>query len=76
MEPDEKVTRNPVMAPISMIPSMPRFSTPARSEMISPSVAKMIGVAILIVAPMRPDIKAISTSSFIVFSGSFPNYLV
>ena len=30
----------PVIAESSMMPSMPRLSTPARSENISPSVAK------------------------------------
>ena len=65
IEPVLKQTRNPVMAPISMIPSMPRFSTPDRSARISPSVAKIIGVAIRIMAPIRPDINATSRSSLI-----------
>jgi hypothetical protein len=54
-------TRNPVMAPMSMIPSIPRFSTPERSARISPRVAKIIGVAILIMAPINPEIKAASS---------------
>ncbi len=65
MEPEENVTRNPVMAPISMMPSIPRFRTPDRSARISPKVANMIGVAMRMVAPMSPDINAISKSSLI-----------
>ncbi len=34
------VTLKPVIAPISIMPSTPRFKTPERSEKISPSVAK------------------------------------
>ena len=70
MEPVAKVNRNPVIAPISMMPSIPRFRTPALSERISPRVANMIGVAIRIVAPMSPEIKAISKISLIICAPS------
>jgi hypothetical protein len=71
-EPEAKETRNPVMAPISMIPSIPRFSTPDRSARISPSVANMIGVAILIIAPVSPEINAMSRISPITFAPPLP----
>ena len=58
MEPVLNVNRNPVMAPINMIPSIPRFKTPARSARISPRVANMIGVAIRMVAPISPEINS------------------
>ena len=35
----------PAKAPAVMMPSMPRLSTPARSQMSSPRVAKMSGEA-------------------------------
>ena len=66
MDPVENVNRNPVMAPISMMPSIPRFRTPARSDRISPRVANMIGVAIRMVAPISPEINAISKISLII----------
>jgi hypothetical protein len=42
------------MAPSSMMPSTPRFSTPARSVNISPRVAKSSGAAIRISAARKP----------------------
>jgi len=53
-EPVVRVVRNPVMAPMSMIPSMPRLRTPARSLRISPRVPKMMGVAMRIMAARSP----------------------
>src|SRR5687768_13402945 len=44
----QNVTANPLSAPISIIPSTPRLSTPARSQRISPRQAKSMAVA----APM------------------------
>lgn len=58
-EPVVSVVRKPVIAPISMIPSIPRLSTPARSQRISPSVPKMMGVAMRIMAARSPVIKAV-----------------
>ena len=67
-DPETKVMRKPVMAPISMTPSMPRFKTPDRSARISPKVANMMGVAILIMAPMSPAMKAPSSIPLMTFS--------
>ena len=44
----------PETAPISMVPSTPRLSTPARSESSSPSAASRIGV---------PETRAAASSS-------------
>ena len=52
--PVASVARKPVAAPNSMVPSIPRLRTPARSEMISPSVASIIGVDMRKVAAKRP----------------------
>ena len=67
-EPLRRVTRNPVMAPMSMMPSIPRFSTPARSEIISPRVAKIMGVAIRIMAPRSPAMNAASSMGLMIFA--------
>ncbi|MNL71986.1 hypothetical protein D3C87_1972250 [compost metagenome] len=48
-----------------MIPSMPRFSTPARSEINAPSVARISGVAIRSTAAQRPAEARMSKSALI-----------
>jgi hypothetical protein len=45
--PHVKVTAKPVMAPHSIMPSMPRFSTPLFSTTSSPVAARRIGVVML-----------------------------
>ena len=42
------------MADSSMIPSIPRLRTPARSANSSPMVAKISGVAMRIIAAKKP----------------------
>ena len=44
MLPVKKVPIKPPKAPINIIPSMPRFTTPERSTIVSPSVPKITGV--------------------------------
>src|SRR3712207_5105174 len=51
------------MAPSVMIPSMPRLSTPARSQINSPKVAKTSGVAIRSVAAQKHAVSRISSAS-------------
>ena len=46
-----------------MMPSMPRLSTPARSENISPSVAKASGVAMRMMAARKPTWKICSNTA-------------
>ncbi|MBA7581236.1 hypothetical protein ES708_23138 [subsurface metagenome] len=53
---------------MSMMPSIPKLRTPERSDKISPRVAKIIGVAIRIAAPISPVIKAILNISLIIFA--------
>ena len=59
---------HPTIAPIDIMPSMPRFKTPARSHNTSPIVASIKGQAILIVAAQNPAVKIISINSIIFFS--------
>lgn len=44
-EPVERATAKPVMAPITIMPSTPRFKTPDRSTTSSPMAAISSGVA-------------------------------
>ncbi len=53
----------PAKAPKTMIPSIPRLRTPARSQMSSPIVAKMSGEAMRTAAAQKLAVKRISTSS-------------
>jgi hypothetical protein len=46
-----------------MIPSIPRFRTPARSQMSSPIVAKMRGEAMRTAAAQKLAVKRISMNS-------------
>src|SRR5688572_26459171 len=46
-----------------MMPSMPRLSTPARSQTSSPMVAKISGEAILMAATQKEAVNRISTAS-------------
>ena len=48
------------------MPSMPRLRTPDLSQITSPSVAKIKGQAILIVAAQNPAVKNISKNSKII----------
>ena len=48
-----EVACQPVKAPMTMIPSIPRFSTPARSQISSPIVAKIRGEAMRIAAAQK-----------------------
>jgi hypothetical protein len=52
----------PPNAPISIIPSSPRFNTPERSAMVSPSAAKMTGVLKRTPDTTKPIKKSASTS--------------
>ena len=57
-----------VDAAISMMPSIPRFSTPARSDRISPRVANMIGVAIRMVALLTDMLVLFETDGMLASS--------
>lgn len=60
--PVKRVPIKPVKAPIIIIPSMPRFSTPERSTMHSPSAAKMTGVLKRIPDATMPAAKTKSSN--------------
>ena len=49
-----------------MMPSMPRLSTPARSQISSPMVAKISGEAMRIAATQKEAVKRISRASITV----------
>src|SRR5688572_4193566 len=51
------------MAPAVKMPSMPRLRTPARSQINSPSVPKMSGVAMRSAAAQNAAVKKISSAS-------------
>jgi hypothetical protein len=53
----------PAKAPAVMMPSMPRLSTPARSQINSPIVAKISGEAMRIAATQNEAVKRISKAS-------------
>jgi hypothetical protein len=48
---------------MTMMPSMPRFRTPARSQMSSPSVAKISGDAMRTAAAQKLAVRRISRIS-------------
>ena len=52
----------PPNAPINIIPSSPRFNTPERSAIVSPSAANMTGVLKRTPDTAIPIIKSDSTS--------------
>jgi hypothetical protein len=52
---------NPLNADSSIVPSMPRLSTPARSISVSPIAASRIGVAMRSIAPNRTRIDSIAS---------------
>src|SRR4029077_3842542 len=54
------------MAPRSMIPSMPRLRTPARSLKHSPSVARSSGVEMRTIAAKKPTSKSVESTSSMV----------
>ena len=51
--PPQKTVSHPAMAPMVMMPSMPRLSTPARSQIRAPSTPKIKGVAMRSTAAHR-----------------------
>src|SRR3712207_3032777 len=51
------------MAPAVKMPSMPKLRTPARSQISSPSVPKMSGVAMRSAAPQSGAVKNIPSAS-------------
>jgi hypothetical protein len=53
-----------------MMPSMPRFSTPARSQIRAPRVPKISGVAIRNTAAQRLAVVRMSRASIIGAPGS------
>ncbi|MNX17622.1 hypothetical protein D3C86_475040 [compost metagenome] len=55
----------PVKAPATMIPSMPRLSTPARSHSSTPSVPRMSGVAMRSTATQKAGLERMSSRSVI-----------
>ena len=67
---------HPTIAPIDIIPSIPRFKTPARSHKTSPSVARIKGQAILIVAAQNPAVKIISIKSINLFNSKKQNFIM
>ena len=58
------------------MPSIPRFKTPALSQISSPKVANKSGQAILIVAAQNPALKSNSSKSNITLEFSSQNYSV
>jgi hypothetical protein len=54
-----------VNAPATMIPSMPRFRTPARSHNSTPSVPRISGVAMRSTAIQNDWLTTMSSSSLI-----------
>jgi hypothetical protein len=64
-DPVANVTAKPVSAPVSIMPSRPRLSTPARSEICSPSPASSSGTATVSVPAMNAVMKVAVKSTFI-----------
>jgi len=62
---DQGSVVQPVMAPSVMMPSIPRLSTPARSQTSSPRVAKISGQAMRTVAAQKPAVANTSRRSII-----------
>ena len=60
----------PVNAPATMIPSMPRLSTPARSHSSTPSVPRISGVAMRSTATQKAGLARMSTTSVISLTPS------
>jgi hypothetical protein len=60
-----KTAIQPVKAPMTMIPSIPRFSTPARSQISSPIVAKIRGDAMRTAAAQKLPASRMSSNSII-----------
>ncbi len=67
--PPEKTVSQPAIAPKVMIPSMPRLSTPARSQTSAPSVPRISGVAIRSTAAHSPAEARISRIAVIAAPG-------
>ena len=59
------------MAPMVMMPSIPRLRTPARSQINSPKVPKIKGLAMRRVAAQKPAVVRISRIS-IIAAVSYP----
>lgn len=60
----------PAKAPATMMPSMPRFSTPARSQISSPMVAKISGEAMRIAAVQNEAVSRMSKAVISTAPGS------
>jgi hypothetical protein len=63
----------PVNAPATMIPSMPRFSTPARSHSSTPSVPRISGVAMRSTAIQNAGLARMSRRS-VMAAHSLPRH--
>ena len=51
-----------------MMPSMPRLSTPARSQISSPIVAKISGEAMRMAAAQKLAVKRMSSASTLILA--------
>ena len=65
-----RLASQPTMAPMVMMPSIPRLIMPARSQSSSPRVAKIRGVAMRSVAAQKLACSKMSSTSLIAAADS------